>query len=201
MIRKLLLTVKEFKKTAYHHYGQSPLSLLKFIYYSCIRINTFYVFENDLEKELPEHNLDSDFRVIKPTLEELARIREGRDLSREFYCDKIYNVTTCYLTFKGNELAHIYWVFFKGDYSRYLILRDGAAEVNYNTALPKFRGNRLMAKMMAYISKDLKKAGHRKVMGVIHEFNYPAIKSAEIAGFKKIAEIKSLGPIHRKLKV
>lgn len=201
MIKKLILTIKDFKKTAYHHYGNSPLSIFKFLYYSGIRINTFIVFENDLTQELPDHNLEPYYTVVKPKKEELNKIREGKNLPREFYYDEIYNAKTCYLTFKGNELAHIYWVFFKGDCSRFLILSEGMAEVNYNTTLPKFRGNRLMAKMMAYISKDLKEAGYRKVMGVIHEFNYPAIKSAENAGFKKIAKIRALGPIHRKLKI
>jgi len=201
MMNKLLLTIKEFKRTAYHHYGRDPLSLLNFIYYSGIRINTFYVFENDLARELPEHNLESAYRVVKATAEDLAGIREGGGVPREFYCDKIYHATTCYLTFKENDLAHIYWVFFKGDYSRFLVLGDGVAELNFNTALPNFRGNRLMAKMMGYISKDLKEGGYKKVMGVIHELNYPAIKSAEAAGFKKIANLKALGPIHRKLRV
>jgi RimJ/RimL family protein N-acetyltransferase len=200
-LRKLMITFKDFRKTAYHHYGQSPFSFLRFLYYSAIRVNTFFIYENDLAKELPEPNLEKDFRVIKPTLEELGKIRDGKDLPREFYYDKIYKAKVCYLAFRENELAYIHWVFFKGDYSRFLILGDGVAELNYNTALPKFRGNWLSAKMMAYISKDLKDLGYRKVMGVIHEFNYPSIKCIKQAGFKEVARIRALGPFHRKLKV
>ena len=175
--------------------------MIKFLYYSGIRINTFFVYENDLTMELPEHNLDPEFNVMKPTLEELAKIREGLDLPREFYYDKIFHVNTCYLVFKGDELAKIYWVLFKGDYNRFLILSDSVAELNYNTTLPKFRGKQLMAKMMIYISQDLKKAGYKKVMGVIHEFNPPALKAIEKAGFRKIAKIRTLGPFNRKMKV
>jgi len=200
-LHKFFLTIKEFKRTAYHHYGETPLSFARFLYYSGIRMNTFHVYENDLTRELPEHNLDPEFRVIKPTLEELVRIRRGRVLPREFYYDKIYHAKTCYLAFKGEELAYIHWVFFKGGYSRFLILRDGVAELNYNTTVPKFRGNWLSAKMMAYISKDLKEVGYRKVMGVIHEFNYPSIKCIKRAGFREITRIKALGPFHRKLMV
>ena len=45
---KLLVTARDLKKTAYHHYGKHPYPILKFIYYSVIRINTFYILENDL---------------------------------------------------------------------------------------------------------------------------------------------------------
>jgi hypothetical protein len=202
LLNKLLITLRDFKKTAYHHYGKSPLSLFKFLYYSVLRINTFFVVENDLTRELPELDLDPDYRVMKPSLDELAAIRSGReDLPREFYYDKIYSTTTCYVVFKGEELAYIHWVLLKGDYNRFLILGDGVAELNYNTTLPKFRGNKLMAKMIAYISKDLKESGYRKALGVIHEDNYQSIRAAENAGFRKIASIKALGPFNRKVKV
>jgi RimJ/RimL family protein N-acetyltransferase len=199
---KFLITLKNLRKTAYHHYGQSPSSLLKFLYYSAIRVNTFYVYENDLSKELPPHNLGPGFKVMKPTIEELEKIRAEKVLPREFYYDKIYNVKTCYLAFRGDELAYIHWVFFKGDYSRFLVLdNEGVVELNYNTTIPKFRGDWLSAKMMAYISRDLKDLGYKKVMGVIHEFNYPSIKCIKQAGFREVGKIRSIGPFHKKLRV
>jgi RimJ/RimL family protein N-acetyltransferase len=92
-------------------------------------------------------------------------------------------------------------VFFKGDYSRFLILRDGIAELNYNTTMPEFRGIWLSAKMMAYISKDLQEEGYKKVMGVIHEFNIPSIKCIKRAGFVEVERIRALGPFNRRLAV
>lgn len=198
---KILTTLKNYKKTAFHHYGHSSFSYLKFLYYSCFKINTFIIYENDLTKALPPYNLDPDFEVKKPTLKELYELREGKDLSREFYYDKILNVKTCYVVFHRAELAYIHWVFFKGDYSRFFQLSDGVTELNYNTTIPKFRGRRLSAKMMAYISKDLQDSGYKKVMGIIHEENIASIKCILQAGFREIGRIKALGPFHRKFKV
>jgi RimJ/RimL family protein N-acetyltransferase len=198
---KLMVTAKDFKKTAYHHYGKSSFPLIKFIYYSLIRVNTFYIVENDLTKELPKHTLDNDYRVMKPSLEELERIRNGKDLPREFYYDKIYNVKTCYLAFKGDELAYIHWVLLKGDYNRFLILRDGVAELNYNTTLKKFRGNKLMVKMLAYICEDLKRGGYLKVVGVVHELNPPSLNAAESVGFRRVRKIRTLGPFNRRITI
>jgi len=201
ILRKISMTIQNLKKTAYHHYGEHPFSIIKFLYYSGIRINTFYIYENDLTGKISQLGLDPEFTVLKPNLEELERIREGKDLPREFFYDKIYNLRTYYLVFEGSELAKIYWVVFKEDYNRFLILNEKAAELNYNTTLPKFRGRQLMAKMMAHISMDLKHMGYQKAMGVIHEFNPPALRAIEKAGFKRIEKIKTLGPFNRKFRV
>jgi len=137
---------------------------------------------------------------MKPSLEELAQIREGLDLPREFYYDRIFNLKTCYLAFKDDELAYIHWVLFSGDYNRFLILPSDTAEINYNTALRKFRGNKLSAKVISYICKDLQAAGYKRVFGVIHEANLPSISAVEDAGFRKTKKIKSLGPFNRKIR-
>ena len=200
-LRKLSITMRELKKTGEHHYGKGMFNLARFFYYSLARINTFIIYENSLLRDLPDHNLGREYRVVKPTLMELSKAREGLNLPREFYYDQIYNAKTCYLAFKGDELAYIPWVFFKGDYSRFLILREGIAELNYNTTRPNFRGMSLSARMMAYICKDLQDEGYERVMGVIHEFNYPSIKCIKRAGFTECGRIRAMGPFHRKVKV
>jgi len=101
---KMFFTLKNIKKTAYHHYGKSWLSLPKFLYYSVFHINTFVLLVAELDKELPPYPLEPEFRVIKPSLEELDQLREGKDLSREFYYDRIHGVKTCYLILNNKNL-------------------------------------------------------------------------------------------------
>jgi len=201
MLRKVLFTLRNLKKTAYHHYGNNVLSILRFLYYSALKINTFVLLGTELDIELPPYHLDSEFRVIKPTLEELNKFRDGKDLPREFYYDQIHGVKRCYLAFHGDEIAYIHWLYFKGDYNRFLILSDGVAEFNYNTTLPKFRGRGLMASMMAYILRDLQKEGYKKAVGLMHDKNIPAIKSAKRAGLRELRRVKTIGPFNRRIKV
>ena len=62
-IKKLRFTLMNLRKTAHHHYGSSPLSIIKFLCYSGIRINTFIIYENDLTEELDSHSMDPDIEV------------------------------------------------------------------------------------------------------------------------------------------
>lgn len=198
---KLIFTVNNFKDVAYHHYGSHPLSLIKFIYYSLFRINTFIVFECDLNRPLPPIEYDEQFKVLKPTIEELDNVRNGKDLPREFYYDKFHGVKTCYLALYQNEIAYIHWVYFKGDYSRFLRLREGVAEINYLTTLPKFRGTKLSSRMLVFTANDFQKLGYKKILIVVHQNTVALIKNIKQAEFREVRRLKVLGPFHRKISV
>jgi len=200
-IKKLLLTLKDLKMTAYHHYGNNIYSIPKFIYFSLFKINTFIIVGIDLDNKLPKLDIEPEFKIIKPTIDELDRLRSGKDLPREFYYDKIHGIKKCYIVLCQNELAYIHWVYLKGDKNRFLVLSDDVAELNYNTTLPKFRGRKLMAKMVAYIVRDLKKEGYKKVVGLTHSQNIASIKSVKRAGFKELGKVKAFGPFNMKVRV
>ncbi len=201
MLTKLIFTLRNFKKTAYHHYGDTPWSLVRFIYYSGISINTFCVFEYNLSQDLHKCDLEPEYFVMKSPLDKLVKVRDGLDLPREFYYDKTSGARLGYLIFRLDELAGIRWILYKGDYSRFLKLSDGVGEFNYTTILPEFRGKRLASKAAIYILRELKEMGFKKVMVVIHKGNYQAIRCAELAGFKEIRKMRSIGPFNRKLRV
>jgi len=201
LFNKILHTTREMQKTAYHHYGENPLSIIKFIYYGLFRINTFIIFLNDLEKDIKNLDLDNEYDVIIPTMADLDNIRAGKILPREFYYDKIHNVITCFIVLRKKEIAYIHWVYFQGDYSRFLRIQPKTAEINYATTLPKFRGNKLSAIMFAYTSNYLKNLGYKKAIVVANENNPAVIKTFLMAGFKEIKRVKSIGPFNRKLSI
>jgi GNAT superfamily N-acetyltransferase len=198
MLRKIIFTLRNLKAVAYHHYGPHPSSLFTFVYYSLFRINTFVVFECDLTAPLPELELEPGFRVLKPPLDELERIRRGKDLPREFYSDQFHHAQTCYLALRGDEIAYIHWVYVRDGSSRFLRLRPGAAEINYITTLPPFRGQRLSSRMLAYTVRDLKGDGYTRVAVVVHEYTSSLIRNLREAGFRETARLKSLGPLNRR---
>jgi len=201
LIYKVIFTFHNFKKIAYHHYGDHPASLIKFIYYTFLRINTFIIFECDLTALLPQAQLDVIFKVIQPTMEELDRLRSGKVLPREFYYDQLHKVSRCHIALYENEMAYIHWLYSEGDYSRFLKLRQGVAEINYVTTLPKFRGKKLSSQMLIYASRHLQKLGYKKAVIVIHHNTVAFIKNVKEAGFKEVGRLKAMGPFNRKVTV
>jgi len=184
------------KKTSEQHYGTGVWSLFKFAYYSGLCRNTFIVFSMNLDQAVRPHELDSRFSVLKPTAEELDRLREGKDLTREFFYDRMHGVRHCYLVMCGDEIAGIHWVYVKGDPNRFLKLNEGVAEVNYLTTTGGFRGNGLMGKMMAYSANELRNEGYRRLVCVIHQKNEPAIRNALWVGLREVGRIRTFGPFN-----
>ena len=199
--RKLSQTAKGFEDAARYYYGDDRWRYVSFFYYSFFRVNTFLVFENILDKDLPVLELGPEFKIMKPTMEELQELRQGKTLPREFYYDDVCKARECYLVLCGQDLAYIHWVFFEGDYSRFFLFGADVAELNYNITMPRFRGRYLSAKVMAYISRDLKERGFRKAVGAIHEHNIASIKCIKRAGFREAFRIRALGQFNRKYSI
>ncbi len=107
----------------------------------------------------------------------------------------------CYVLLSNGDVAYIHWVLFKENYSRFLILNDGDAELNYLTTLPEYRGKRLSTKMSIYTSRDLKKLGFKKLYAVLHKENIAIITTLLDVGFKEVKRINTIGPFNRKIKV
>lgn len=199
--KRVIYTIQNFRKVAYHHYGRSPFSLFRFIYYSLFRLNAFLVFEKDLRRTLPEVDLDPGNRFILPSLEELERVRQGKDLPREFFSDHIHNAKVCCIGLCGDELAYIHWVYSKGEYSRFVILGQDVCEINHVTTLPRFRGKKISMKALEYASKTLQSMGCKKVVVVVHKNNIAFIKNIKSLDFKETKRIRAIGPFNRKVPV
>lgn len=199
--KKIIFTIRNFNEIAYHHYGQSPFRLIRFVYYSLFRVNTFLVFEKDLRREFPEIDLDPGIRIISPSLEELDRLRKDKYLPREFFSDQIHNAKTCCIGFCGEEIAYVHWVYSKGEYSRFVILDPDVCEINHVATLPRFRGRKLSMMMLEYAFKSLQKLGYKKVAVVVHENNIAFIKNIKRLNFKETKRIRTIGPFNRKVPV
>lgn len=201
VFRKLLFTIKNFKKTAYSYYGNRPSSIMRYIYYGLFHVNTFLVFECDLKGSIPTSNIESPFKVMHPTREELSRLRQGRDLPREFFYDEIHEVENCCVGLFDEEIAYIHWFYFKGDYSRFLLLDDRTCEMNYFFTLPRYRGEGLSSKMLAHSLRHLHEQGYEKAVVVVHQNNVLFIRNVRKLPFRETTRIKTLGPLNRKVAV
>lgn len=201
MMKKVLDALVNMRKNAAYYYGDTLFGILKYLFYSVFRVNTFLVFENDFANPVPIYGFDDGFSPHVPSLEELDALRKGKDLPREFYCDKTHAAKMCFMALYQDEPAYIHWVFFKGDNSRFLKLSKETAEINYATTLSKFRGKRISGRMFAFSTRHLQGLGYKKVVMICHEQNPPIIKSFLQAGYREVRRIKAIGPFNRKIPV
>lgn len=201
LLSKLVHTFTNFRSTAYHHYGDSYSSLFKMAYNSLFRLNEFILFERVLDDSVRPPTLNPDYVVTKPNSEELGEIRRNKELPREFFYDQFHGVRRCYVVLHNGQPAYIHWVYVKGEPNRFLKLEEGVGELNYNTTLPEYRGQKLMGKMMVYIMNDLKESGFSKAVGVVSATNPAALKSMAAAGFRQVRKFRTIGYFNRKYRV
>jgi hypothetical protein len=172
--------------------------MLRMMYHSALRVNTFVLFERALDDVSSPVRLPPEYKVVRPTTEELEKIRSGRELPREFFCDRFHGVKHCYIVMHGAQPAYIHWIYAKGDANRFLRLDDRVAEINYITTVRQFRGKGMMTTMLLFTMNELKRMGYKKVVSVVNTLNPPAVKSMRAAGFMEAREIRTLGFFNRR---
>jgi hypothetical protein len=176
---------------------------LQRIYSSYFHVLTFVLYKRELDDGFSGITIDGEFRCVEGSQALLEREREGRkDLPREFYLDKTHGGKRFYLVYRGDELAVIYWIFKKGEHSRFFDIQDDSTfEFNYNITLPEFRGNRLMARSMNYISEELRKKGFKRALGAVAAENIFSMKAMDRSGLREFKRAKSYFSFVRKTKI
>ena len=149
---------------------------LYWFYFGYLKVNRFLLFRRELDNPFPEVSQRDDILIKQISVQELQKIRENHPkLSEEFFCDIYEGAKTCFVGFVDGKVAHIMWVFFAGDRSRFFNLEEKEAEINYAATLSQFRGLNLYPLTVRSISKWLKENEYRWLYGAIHDKNINAI--------------------------
>lgn len=189
---------KHLKQTVYSTYGSGFRAWFNYIYYGLFRINIFRILQVNLEEVLDSEIELPGISFCSPTISELDLMRSNKNLPREFFCDKFQQVSKCCIAKVGDELAYIHWIYFPGDFSRFLRLKENSAEINYVITLPDYRGRGICTRAIMYSMVQLKKLGVKKILTVVHDENVASIKSFKRAGFSELTKIISFGHFNKK---
>ncbi len=199
--RSLMNRILTVKSTVESLYGKGWFSYVKYLYYGLFRVNTFVVFELPLDREFIEKPIGAGIVMVKPSSEELDRIREGRNLPKAFYIDKSDGIKCCYLLLKDGEPVYIHWISYHGDKSRFVRIGRKSTRITYIFTLPEHRGEGYYYKMIPVTANELRKQGIEKLVTVIHDGNISAIKSVTKAGFREQTRIKAFGQFNKTIDV
>ncbi|MBJ6727101.1 GNAT family N-acetyltransferase [Geomesophilobacter sediminis] len=198
----LIMQILHARATVKNIYGGGAKAWCNFLYYGLFRFNRFKILKADLEKAFSAERSSSPLTIHYPTAAELDALRSGRDLPREFHCDQFQKVSFCCIAKHDNELAYIHWIYRKGDFSRFLHIRDeNAAEINYVITLPPYRGRGIATAAILDSMHTLKSQGIRYLYTVIHEENVASLKSFYKAGFEDFGSTVAFGILNSKVAV
>lgn len=199
-ILSLLRQLRHLRETVRTTYGGGITAWGNYLYYGLFRINRFKILKADLSGPLTAEATPR-LSFSHPALPELDEARSRRELPREFFCDRFHKVGGCCIGRFDGELAYIHWLYYRGDYSRFLNIGPESAEINYVLTLPEFRGHGISTKAMLYSLARLRKEGIKSVFAVVHEENVASIKSFIRAGFTECGDLVSFGQFNRKVPV
>ena len=195
--------MKKIKQLYFYIKKKGLNDTIQRIYLNYCHIQSFILYEQSLDDNFLGISLEPEFKCIKGNIDLLNKIRKNRkDLPREFYIDESHGGNFFYLVYCQKEVAYIHWIFRKGEYSRFFDIHDDkTVEFNYNFTLPKFRGNRLQAKTMNYISKELKAKGYKKTLGAVASTNILSKKGMNRTGHKEFKIVNSYFSYVKKTKI
>ena len=172
---------------------------LRWLYYGYVVPNKFLVFYRNLEATFDYSSMYDGMTIKRLSLDQLKDIRDRKSgYPIEFYCDETEGFSTPFVAYVNNEVAAIHWLVLPGEKSRFLDMKEGDVELNYNTVLPEFRGNKLAAPLMAYIIDRCKQEGQRRMFGVVHVDNLPQYKQMIRLGFEPVEILSHFGPFRPK---
>jgi RimJ/RimL family protein N-acetyltransferase len=164
---------------------------LYWFYFGYLKVNRFFLFRRELNHPFSEVPHRDDILIKQISLEQLREIRQNYPkLPEEFFCDIFEGSKTCFVGFVGEKAAHIMWVFFANEGSRFFNLGEREAEINYGVTLPEFRGLHLYPLTVRSISHWLRENQYKWLYGAIHDKNVNAINAIRKCGFEKIGEIR-----------
>lgn len=169
---------------------KETLSRLRLRYLSVV---TFVLYARPTRLDVAELEPDADCVIHEGDLEELSRVRDAAPgLPREFYVDRTHGGRRFFIAYVGGKVAHIHWVFGRGEYSRFFRIDSATtAEINYISTVPGFEGRRLQAKVLHRACRELQKSGYERIVTAVSLPNVASIRGMERAGMQELRRVGS----------
>jgi len=199
-LKGLLRQLTYLRTTVRMGHVKGAKAWLYFIYYALFRLNRFRILRIKVDEIKPAKVELPGISFSSLEADELDTFRNP-DFPREFFCDRFHKVHNCCIARFDGVPAYIHWIYYRGDFSRFLKLGEDCAEINYVLTLPQYRGHGISTAAFSYSIQSLKEQGISNVFAVVHEENTASLKSFLKAGFRDVGSTCSFGLFNRKVSV
>lgn len=194
--RNIKMHFKSLNESVKSLYGDSISSYFKFFYISFFRCNIFLIMNMNVSKY--DSSIDLDGFSYSQDMEILRYFRRNKNLPKQFYMDKLKGLKRVCIVLKGEDIVHIHWVVFPGDFSRFLKISPRHAEINYVLTLPEYRNLKIFRKALCKTINSLQNDNIDRIFAVIHSQAIASIKAFESVGLKTCGRIYAFGQFNFK---
>lgn len=196
--RRVVHSLGHLGESVRSQYGGGLRGYCKFAYYSCLRVNRFCVYAvrlADIRKDGGFAMNGYEFAELHP--DELDVYRSATPgLPKEFYTDRMHEVSGCHAVLKNGEIVYLHWLYYEGGHSRFLRIGSRVAEIGYIVTLPEHRRRGICSAALAEAFRRLRGLGVEKVCTVVHWDNVASRKAMLHAGMVEEARVMALGPFN-----
>lgn len=182
MIAKILQRAKAYDK-------RLAVGIVKLILAN-LKVNRFVVYEMDLTQEIKtfaDIKSNYDLKVLKYNEIE-PYFPDMDELPSEFYMHETDGVEHCVVALKDGKIAHISWLYLKGDRDKWFDLGEDQAHLNYSLTLPEHRGKALFPQALIEAVKWFRENSINTILMEVHESTANMIKS-----MRKVPEVNQIG--------
>ena len=185
MLKKLILKIKLPDK--------NPIQAIVSVFYNNIfRINKFFIYELNLKEniEFTIKNHNFEIKIIDHNQLKYYLPKDQVRLPREFYMHEIHGVKNCVVVLDNNKIAHISWIYRKGDPNRWFKLKENEASISYSYTLKEYRGKSLFPNALLSAAIWLK---NEKCIRILEAPNVNTIYT--LRSFQKIKNLKNISTL------
>lgn len=145
-------------------------NLMRLLYFNLFKKNTFLIYQMDLTNEIELFPFPlANFQVKLLKHYELSEFCfHFENPPRELFMHEIDGVEHAIAIFKDDQIAHISWIYLKGDRNRWFELADDEAQLNYSYTFTHFRGQGLFPHALLYAANWLQIRGFRRLWMEVH---------------------------------
>ncbi len=115
--------------------------------------------------------------------------------------DRTHGSEHFYVVYKGDEPAHIHWIFGKGGYSRFFALAEETVEINYIYTFPEHRGHGLLKRAIACTLAHVAEQGYNSACTAVTGTNVDCLRGLRGSGMREFARSRSWFSFVRKVRI
>ena len=183
-MRSIRIIANRFKKL--------PLrDFIALIYTSLFSVDEVFIYKIDLTSSQFDEPDHTGSRIVKGDLKDLEIYRQSHSHDYwEFNCYLFDQVSDFFVSFSGENIQHISWIYDHCAPNRFIKLNPLQLEIKYCLTLPEYRGQGIYPHVLRHIIRYGSQNQYTEIFMAVDKNNIASIRGIEKAGFHIVHRMK-----------